>query len=185
MRELSINVLDIVQNSIAANASLIEVHILEDNSKDILTIKISDNGFGMTKEQLSKVDDPFFTTRTTRKIGLGVPLFKMSSELTGGKFSIQSNFGKGTTVTASFFMSHLDIVPLGDMNSTISLLIRCNPNKDFVFKRVRGENSFSLDTRDLRKTLENEVPLDNKEVIDWINEFLKEQTENIFGGASI
>ena len=123
MRELSLNVLDIAQNSISAGAKLIEIDIREDTAKRLLTIRIADDGCGMTREKLKSVIDPFYTTRTTRKVGMGVPLFRMAAEMTGGSFEIDSEPGKGTVVTALFHTDHVDFVPLGDICSTVTMLI--------------------------------------------------------------
>ena len=134
MPEIALNVLDIAQNSVRAEASLIQISVDVDEAADTLTITIEDNGCGMTKEQVSHVTDPFFTTRTTRKIGLGVPFFKMAAESTGGSFAIQSEPGTGTKVTAVFGLSHIDRMPLGDMNGTIYTLITFfNNSIQFVY----------------------------------------------------
>jgi len=114
---------------------------------------------------------------------LGVPLFKMAAEQTGGSFSIESEPGKGTTVTAVFKPSHIDMTPLGDINSTVGLLIYSNPDRDFIFRRERDGRSFALDTRELREILGEEVKLSAPEVSEWIQGYLKEQTDMIFGGA--
>ena len=184
MRELSLNVMDVAQNSVRAEASLVEILVEESDKNDFLTITIRDNGCGMSPEQVQQVIDPFFTTRTTRKVGLGVPLFKMSAEQTGGSFDIQSELGRGTQTKASYVKSHVDMTPLGDINSTVSILIRCNPDIDFVFTRTTDNGTFTLDTRELRVVLEG-VSLDTPDVVEWIEEFLKEQTENICGGAEL
>lgn len=184
MRELSLNVMDVAQNSVRAEASLVTITVEESDKDDFLTITIGDNGCGMTEEQVQQVIDPFFTTRTTRKVGLGVPLFKMSAEQTGGSFSITSKLGQGTTTRASYVKSHVDMTPLGDINSTVSILIRCNPDIDFVFTRTTDNGSFTLDTRELREVLEG-VSLDTPDVVEWIEHFLEEQTENICGGAEL
>ena len=126
MRELSLNVLDIAQNSISAKSSFIEIELLESTEKNELFIGIYDNGKGMTKEQLEAVRDPFFTTRTTRKVGMGIPLFKMAAEMTGGRLEIESEVGRGTKVKAFFRTDHLDFIPVGDMTSTIMTLITMN-----------------------------------------------------------
>ena len=138
MRELSLNVMDIAQNSISAGASLITIQVVEDVPGDLLSISVTDNGCGMTKEQVEHVIDPFYTTRTTRSVGLGVPLFKMEAEMTGGSFVIDSEKGKGTTLTASFKPSSVDMIPLGDISGTVQLLISCNPDRDFLFTRHGG-----------------------------------------------
>ena len=135
MRELSLNVMDIAQNSISAGASLITIAVEEDAGADTLSISISDNGRGMTPEQVEHVTDPFFTTRTTRSVGLGVPLFKMEAEMTGGSFSIQSTVGVGTTTAAVFKPSSVDMIPLGDINGTVNMLVMMNPQLDFLYTR--------------------------------------------------
>ena len=169
MRELSLNVMDIVQNSVRAGASLITVQVAESKKHDTLTITITDNGCGMSAEQVKSVIDPFFTTRTTRKVGLGVPLFKMEAEMTGGSFQIDSEEGKGTKVTAVFRPSHVDMIPLGDIASVIHLLITCNPELDFLFTH---------DTRMLREQLEG-VPFTEPAVSAWIREYLAEAEEEL------
>ena len=176
--------MDVAQNSVRANAGLVTITVTESDKSDSLTISIADDGCGMTEEQVSQVIDPFFTTRTTRKVGLGVPLFKLSAEQTGGSFDIKSELGKGTVTTASYVKSHVDMTPLGDINSTVSILIRCNPDIDFVFTRTTDKGSFTLDTRELRVVLEG-VPLDTPAVMEWIEQYLKENTENIYGGAEL
>lgn len=182
MRELSLNVMDIVQNSISAGADRIDLSVKESHTEDVLVISIRDNGRGMTEEQVRRVTDPFYTTRTTRKVGLGVPLFKMEAEMTGGKFSIVSKLGEGTEVTAQFVPSHVDMIPLGDINATVKLLITCNPAIDFVFCRNIDGKEFTLDTRELRQVLGEEVPLSDPEVVQWIDGFLAEQTEALTAG---
>ena len=173
MRELSLNVLDIVQNSITAKATLIKIELIEDINKGILKINIFDNGKGMTDEQIKSVTDPFYRTRTTRKIGLGIPLFKMAAEMSGGSFKIESIVGVGTKIYTSYIHSSIDRMPVGNINETVSMLIRMNPDIDFVYTHTFNEKSYSLDTRELREQLEN-VPLDTSEVIDWINDYLTE-----------
>lgn len=140
MRELSLNVLDIAQNSIAARASLVTLTAEEDAEADRLTLRVEDNGCGMTPEQVEKVSDPFYTTRTTRPVGMGIPLFRMAAEAAGGGLTIASELGKGTAVAATFGLSHIDRLPLGDLCGTVSALIRLNPDIDFVF-RASGERA--------------------------------------------
>lgn len=182
MRELSLNVMDVAQNSVRAEADLVRITVEESDKEDRLTIIIADNGCGMTEEQVRQVIDPFFTTRTTRKVGLGVPLFKLSAEQTGGSFDIQSEKGVGTTTTASYVKSHVDMTPLGDINSTVKILIQCNPQIDFIFTHSTDEGSFALDTRELREVL-GDVSLDTPDVLEWIADYLEENTHNIHGGA--
>ena len=184
MTELSLNVLDIANNSIRANANLIEIKILINRESDTLTITIIDNGCGMTEEQLKKVEDPFFTTRTTRNVGLGVPFYKMAALSTGGKFSIISTLNVGTTVIAVFGLSHIDRMPIGDMNSTMHTLITLNTQIDFLYTYIFDGKSFSLDTREFREIL-NDIPLDSPEVSAYIKEYLKENQQETDGGYHV
>ena len=183
MRELSLNVMDVAQNSVRAKASLVEISVEESDRDDSMVITISDNGCGMTEEQVQQVTDPFFTTRTTRKVGLGVPLFKLSAEQTGGSFDIRSRIGEGTTTTARYVKSHVDMTPLGDINSTVEIFIRCNPDIDLVFTHRTDLGELRLDTRELREVL-GDVSLDTPDVLEWIRQYLEEQSQIIYGGAN-
>lgn len=182
MRELSLNVLDIAQNSISANAPLIEIEVLEDTVKNELLVGIYDNGKGMTAEQVENVRDPFFTTRTTRKVGMGIPLFKLAAEQTGGHLDIRSTVGVGTRVTAVFKTDSIDFTPIGDMNSTVLMLITMNTDRDFIYRFGIDERIFTLSTQEL-KTILGGVPLSEPSVSMWIKEYLEEQTQNIRGGV--
>ena len=184
MTDLSLHVLDIANNSIRAGAALIEVKVQIQRDLDTLTIIISDNGCGMTEDQLKKVEDPFFTTRTTRRIGLGVPFFKMAALSTGGSFCIQSAPGEGSTVTAIFGLAHIDRRPLGDMNSTMYTLITMNTHIDFLYTYVFDGKQFTLDTREFREILNN-VPLNSLEVSTFIKEFLNENQNETDGGIRV
>lgn len=175
MQELSLNVLDIAQNSIRAGADLITIRVEERTADHFMVISVSDNGCGMSEEQVARVKDPFFTTRTTRKVGLGVPLFRMSAESTGGSFDIESELGVGTTTTARYFTDHLDMLPLGDMTATMTSLISVNPDLDFVYVRSVDDQSFTLDTRELRAVLEG-VPLNTPDVLIFIRDMIDENT---------
>lgn len=174
MRELSLNVLDIAQNSIAAGATCIELTVDVSLQEDRLTIRIADNGCGMTPEQIAQVRDPFYTTRTTRKVGMGVPLFRMAAEMAGGSLTITSAPGEGTCVTATFQLSHIDRLPLGDMRGTVMALVRLNPHLDFVYRYTVDGKGYTLDTHELREVL-GDVPLDTPDVMEWIGDFLREQ----------
>ncbi len=180
--EISLNVLDIAQNSIRAEADLIEIGVYIARKADTLTVIINDNGCGMTAEQIAHVEDPFFTTRSTRKIGLGVPFFKMSAIITGGSFEITSEVKVGTKVKAVFVLSHIDRMPLGDINSTIHTLVTYNTNIDFVYTYEFDGQSFVLDTRQMREILGG-VPLDAPEVSDYIKEYLDENKKEADGGV--
>lgn len=183
MRELSLNILDIAQNSISANASLIEIEVLENTAESTMTIGIYDNGKGMTDEQVKAVQDPFYTTRTTRKVGMGVPLFKMAAEQTGGQLSIESEVGKGTRVTAVFKTDSIDFTPLGDIDSTILTLITMNTDRDFIYRLRVNEKDFTLSTQELKAIL-GDVSLSEPSVSQWVKEYLHEQTNIIRGGVN-
>ena len=182
MRELSLNVLDIAQNSISANASLIEIEVLENTVSKELVIGIYDNGKGMTPEQVQNVQDPFFTTRTTRKVGMGIPLFKLAAEQTGGSLEITSEVGVGTKVRTVFKTDSIDFTPLGDIDSTIIMLITMNTDRDFIYRFGIDEKEFVLSTKELKEIL-GDVPLSEPSVTMWIKEYLAEQTQNIRGGV--
>ena len=179
MKELSLNILDIAQNSIKAKATVIVIDIIE--TEEELTISISDNGCGMPKEMLEKVSDPFCTTRTTRKVGLGIPFFRMAAEQTGGNLKISSVYeldnpdNHGTTTTAFFYKNHIDFTPLGDIISTICTLIQACDNYDIVFNHTLPCGiTVSADTRQFKDVL-GDIPLSNPDVLVWINDFLSEQ----------
>ena len=180
MKELSLNILDIVENSTKAEAELVEIEIIE--RTDSMTIRISDNGCGMKDDVLKSVNDPFYTTRTTRKVGMGIPLFRLSAEQTGGSLTITSKHideypdDHGTTVTAVFDKTHIDFTPLGDIISTLVTLIQGHPDIDFIFNHSLSERLISIDTREMREVL-GDLPLDTFEILIWIRENLEEQYE--------
>ncbi len=183
MKELSLNVLDIAENSVKAGATLIQISINENSDK--LILEITDDGCGMKAEMLENVVNPFCTTRTTRKVGLGIPLLKMASEQTGGELAIQSRHvdefpsDHGTTVRASFLVGHIDFTPLGDIISTIVTLIQGSPDIDFLFNHTKNGASVCLDTRQIREVLGDEIPLNEIEILSWIKENLREQYSSI------
>ena len=176
MQELSLNILDIAQNSIVANATLIEIGV-EVDTNDFLSITIRDNGKGMDAESVKNVINPFFTSRTTRKVGLGVPFFKQAAEDTGGSFHIESEVGVGTTIKAVFDTTNIDYTPLGEVWDTVALLIQMNETIDFVYTVKKDGEEFVCDTRQLREIMEG-MPLSDLAVVQWIKEFIREnQTE--------
>ena len=178
MKELSLNILDITENSTKAKAELVEIEITESNEQ--LTIRITDNGTGMKEETLLSVANPFYTSRTTRKVGMGIPLFRFAAELTGGNLDITSKHideypdDHGTTVTATFYKNHIDFTPLGDIISTITTLIQGHPTVDFVFTHKIEDDQVLVDTREIKAVLEG-VPIDTFEVLLWIKDNLTEQ----------
>ena len=183
MKELSLNVLDITMNSVKAKATLINIYINEDDER--LTVEIIDNGCGMTAEFLRGVIDPFCTTRTTRKVGLGIPLLKLAAEQTGGEVTItskhESQYPKehGTHVTATFYKQHIDFTPMGDIISTVTTLIQGSPNVDFDFRHKSNTFDVVLDTREVREVLGPDIPLSEPEILSWIADNLSEQYKNI------
>ncbi len=180
MKELSLNILDIAQNSIKADASLVEILLTERDGW--LTLKIGDNGCGMSPGFVREVCDPFRTTRTTRKVGMGLPLLKLAAEQAGGQLSVESTeraadpLHGGTAVTATFDMSSIDFTPIGDVVSTVILLIQGSPDIDFLFIHDRGGGRrVELDTRQMRQILGPDVPLNTFEVLEWARASLLEQ----------
>ena len=153
MPEISLNILDVAENSTRAQASRVEISVEVDTEADTLTITIADDGCGMTPEQVEQVTDPFFTTRTTRKVGLGVSFFKLAAELSGGTFQIASVPDEGTTVKAVFGLSSVDRMPLGDMTSTMHTLITMHEDTDFLYRFQIDEDAFTLDTAEMREIL--------------------------------
>lgn len=178
MKELSLNILDIAQNSVKAEADRIKITIEETDST--LTFSVEDNGCGMTPDFLKSVTDPFCTTRTTRKVGLGIPLLKLAAEQTGGKLEIESKHvslypdSHGTKTSALFYKNHMDFTPLGDIISTVVTLIQGQPDISWSFVHKMKDKTVELHTDEMKEIL-GDVPLDNFEVISWINEYLKEQ----------
>ena len=181
MKEISLNILDITHNSIKAKAKKIEISIFECQSEDRIDVMIRDDGCGMDEEFLNAVTDPFVTTRTTRKVGLGIPLFKQSAEDAGGEFSISSKVGEGTTVRASFQMNHLDRMPIGDMSTTMVSLIQANDFVHYIYTHKTDNGEFIFDTDELHAQLGN-VPLSEPMVLNWIGEYINENLEDIQGG---
>lgn len=180
MRDVSLHVLDIAENSIRAGASLVTIAMEINSDRDELTVSIEDNGCGMSKEMLLGVKNPFVTSRTTRNVGLGIPLFTASCENTGGSLDIVSSPGVGTKLTAVYKYSHIDRPPLGDIAETIYTLTLLNPQIEFVFS-AKNQETFLYDTREIKATL-GEVPVTQPEVSVFIREFLQEGIAQVFGG---
>ena len=153
MKDLSLHILDIVENSIEANASKIRIKINEDIKKDLLIIEIKDNGKGMDEETLKTVTDPFYTTRTTRRVGLGLSLLVQATKESNGNFEIKSKINKGTEIKATFQYSHIDRKPLGDINSTLTTLMIAHPEINFIYEYQNAENKYCLDTSEIIKNV--------------------------------
>ena len=178
MKEISLHLLDVAQNSVSAEAKQIDL-CLEEDAQQNCRLVIRDDGRGMTPEFLAEVTDPFTTTRTTRKVGLGLPLLRMMAEQTGGHLELESQVGVGTTVTAVFCAEHIDCPPLGDLPATVALLIQGAPDVEWTYCHKTPKGSFTLDTRELRSVLGEDIPLSEPSVIQWIIEYLQEQEETI------
>ena len=178
MKELSLHLLDIAQNSVSAGARHIDLSLEEDAQRDCRMV-VADDGKGMTPEFLAQVTDPFTTTRTTRPVGLGLPLLRLAAEQTGGRLEIESQVGVGTTVTALFRTGHIDCPPPGDLPSTVALLIQGAPEVEWTYRHTTPKGTFTLDTRELRSILGPDVPLSEPAVTQWIREYLQEQEQTI------
>ncbi|CDE72741.1 putative uncharacterized protein [Acidaminococcus sp. CAG:917] len=173
MRELSLNILDIVENSVKAEAKIVYIDVIAKDN--VLTISIKDDGKGMSEEFLSRVTDPYTTTRTTRKVGMGLPFLKMEAEMAGGTFDIRSKLGEGTVVTTTFAIDHIDRPPLGDLGETMSTLISNGDEVEYVLHFVFKDTDFVFDTRELKAQLDG-VPMDEPEVLLFIKNYIRENT---------
>ena len=176
MKEISLNILDVTKNSVKAGATLIKLSLSTDDN-GILTVEISDNGCGMSEEILAHVTDPFYTTRTTRKVGLGLPLLKMATEQTGGHLNIVSSTKRGesgTTVTAVFDTKSIDCMPMGDIISTVCILVAGSPEIDFEFIDSNSKRCVSLKTAELKEILGG-ISLAEPEIQMWMKEYLEDQ----------
>ncbi len=179
MKELSLNVLDVAKNSVKAGATLISITLIEEDGW--LTLTIADNGCGMTPEVVRQVSNPFYTTRTTRRVGMGIPLLTLAAEQTGGSVRITSRHegehpdDHGTEVVATFDTRHIDFTPIGDLPATIQTLIMGSPEIDFAFLHRTDGYTVELDTREMRAILGEEISLASGEVLEWTLASLREQ----------
>ena len=182
MRDLSLHLLDIIQNSVKAGALRIEAEFSADPAMNLLTMVVRDNGCGMPPELARRVTDPFVTTRTTRSVGLGLPLLKEQCELTGGRLTLESEVGTGTVLTAELGLDSIDRLPLGEISSTWVVLILADPLIDYRLVMQSPGRRFELGLAEVREQLQ-EVPLSEPAVLEWIKDYIDEQQENIFGGV--
>ena len=173
LRELSLHIMDIAENSVQAGAKTIEIEVVEDTLQDRLKILVNDDGRGMTKEKMDKLSDPFVTSRTTRKVGLGIPFLKAAAEACNGHLKIESEIGKGTKVEVEFQRSHIDRMPLGDLAGTFLNLIVGYPDINWIFDYRKDERDFCLNDQRLKKELSG-IPLSNATVLS----FLRKTIEN-------
>ena len=172
------HILDIIGNSVRAGASLVEVSIHEKTTQDLLVLTVKDDGCGMDEEMIQKALDPFFTSRKTRKVGLGIPLLQQNAQLSEGDLEIESVVGKGTTLKATFVRSHIDRPPMGDLPGTVSLMVSGNPNVEFLFKHQIDEDEFVFDSREVKEALGG-VPVTEPEVVNFLKQMIKENLEEI------
>lgn len=176
MNNLSFHITDITANSVRAKAS--RVFIAIDINKEVITIETKDNGCGMDEDMIRRVTNPFYTTRSTRKVGLGLPFLIQNAEQTGGSVTIESRVGEGTTVIARFISTHIDCPPWGDLPGTIAMLITGNPEVSIHFKYQQEEAVFAINTEELREALDG-VPLSHPQVTQWLNEMIRENIQLI------
>lgn len=183
MKELSLNILDIAMNSVRAGAKNVEISIFDDEQN--LRFDIKDDGCGMSKEQLERLSDPFFTTRSTRKVGLGIPFLSLAAQQTGGGVKIssipldKSPDNHGTTISAVFCKNHIDFTPLGDIVSSVLTLVQGYPDIDFVFIHDLDGETVRMDTREIKQQLGEGIPINCPEILAWIKEYLSEQYSDI------
>ncbi|MCD7809421.1 MAG: ATP-binding protein [Erysipelotrichaceae bacterium] len=173
MDELSLYILDIAYNSIRAKATHITIKIIDSIKDNIIHITIKDDGTGMSEEMVNKVIDPFYTTRTTRKVGLGIPMLKQNAELTGGYLNITSKENVGTTIDVTFIKDNIDTPVMGDLIESILTLIQADESIDYYFEYTSDEGNFILDTNEMKEIL-GEVPINEPEVLLWIKDYMKE-----------
>jgi anti-sigma regulatory factor (Ser/Thr protein kinase) len=178
MKDLALHILDIVQNSITAGSNLIEIAVNENFEGNFIEIAIRDNGKGIPAEMLANVTDAYVTSRTTRKVGLGLPLLKQNAEQTGGSLIIQSEPGKGTCVKVRFAARHIDLPPWGDVTGVIILLVSANPKLDFLYIHRTKTGEYAFDTKEIKTEL-SEVSIDEPDVRKFLKEMLKENLEEI------
>ena len=157
MKEIALHILDIAENCIAAGADRVLISIADEESTTLRTIRIEDNGKGMSKEEMINASDPFYTSRTTRRVGLGLPLFRQHAEMTGGKLEIVSEAGVGTAVNAVFDLAHPDCQPMGDLEGTWLLLVTSNPGIEWELVLKSGEEDFSMSSSQIREELEVKI----------------------------
>ncbi len=175
MEDLSLHILDIVENSLDAGAKTVQIRLEENAEKDVLILEIEDDGRGMDKEMAAGALDPFVTSRTTRRVGLGLPFLAQAAKAANGKLTLHSQPGKGTKVKATFGLSHIDTKPLGDIAQTMITLIVGHPDIDFFYLHKVNRSRYVFRTRDLRKQLDG-IPLQTPQVTAFIRKNIKEKT---------
>ncbi|MEG2455019.1 MAG: ATP-binding protein [Oscillospiraceae bacterium] len=177
MKELSLYLLDLSQNSVAAGSTRLTLSMVE-GENGALAIRLADNGRGMSPEFLSAVGDPFTTTRTTRKVGLGIPLLRQAAEQTGGSLAIESTLGVGTAVTVTFYVNHIDCPPMGDLPGALAALVQGAPEVALDFTRKTPGGSYEFSTDQMKAVLGEEISLAQPEVYHWMKDYLAELEQN-------
>jgi len=173
VQDLAMHLLDIVYNSIRAKASLIKIFFKDSQKDDEIILRVEDDGIGMDKETVEKVQDPFYTTRTTRDVGLGIPLLKEGALSCEGSFQLQSQENIGTMIEAKYLKSHLDTPPIGDLSETLVTLIQANENIDYLFHFETDDLSFDFDTKEIKELLDG-VSIVEPDIIIWLKSYIKE-----------
>lgn len=182
MRELALHLLDIVENSVSAGAKTITIRVEEDHKADRLHMSVEDDGKGMDAEMVAKVTDPFVTSRTTRKVGLGIPLLKAAAEACEGGLEITSELGKGTCVTVDFQLSHIDRMPLGSLAATLLTLVIGSPEVHWLLHYRVDDQTFTFDDQPVKETLDG-IPLSDPLVLAYLREQLQDGIASLNGTA--
>ena len=180
MNDISLHIIDIIQNSLSAGAERITLTVEENIPSDFLTITIEDNGKGMNRETVQRLEDPFYTTRTTRRVGMGIPLYKQSALQSGGGLSVSSEEGKGTIVKAWFGYSNIDRPPLGDVANSFVLMVSANPQIHFILRYVFNESEYIFDSKEVAEVL-GDISLSDVRVIKMVEEMIKENLKELKG----
>lgn len=181
MEELALHILDLLENALAAGARLIIVNIIEDTERGVITIEVEDDGRGIEAEALAQILDPFYTTRKTRKLGLGLPLFQATAAQCGGDLTLESRPGEGTRVVATLKLGHPDLPPLGDMGATIAAALSSEQEADIIYRHRRGQKEFQFSSSWLKLHL-GEVPLNCGPVLDWVRRYINKGLAELYGG---
>ena len=179
MKDIALHILDIANNSVSAKAKLVEITVDEQDADNTLTITIKDNGRGMSPEFLGRVTDPFTTTRTTRRVGMGIPLFKQNAEATGGYLNIESTENIGTALKAVFMSNHIDCPPLGDIADVVTILITGNSEIDFIYIQRKNNKNAKFDTFEIKEALE-EVSINDPHIVIYLNEMIEEGINDLY-----
>lgn len=178
MLELSLHILDIVENAVRAEAETVAITLIEDPQADRLTLEIGDDGKGMQEDELRRVLDPFYTTKKVRRVGLGLPMLAQAAQNAGGGLKMESKPSEGTTVRVAFQLSHIDRQPLGDIQGTLAILIAGNPDVHFIYRHRRQQRQYLLDTDEIKNEI-GDIPINHIEVLKFIRHDVAEGLKEI------